>query len=142
MKQEEIKQLKEYFSKQPVVLVYLFGSYAGKKEKPYSDIDIAVSFEKDLSDQQRFDLKLKFIGDLTLILKMDKIDIVDLKDASPFLKFEAIKQRFEIFIKNESKRVEFEKMVLSEYFDRQYYLRRHIDKGLQDYKKEYGVTTR
>jgi|SRR3989344_594302 len=142
MKREQIEQLKSYFSNQPVELVYLFGSKAKGNEKPYSDTDFAILFKEELSDQERFKIKLKIIGDLSVILKMNNLDIVDLKDASPFLKFEAIKQRFEIYIKDEILRVAFERKVLSEYFDMQYYLRRHIDKGLQDLKQEYGIKTR
>lgn len=141
MKEDIINKLKSYFSKQPVELVYLFGSVAEKREKPYSDIDFAVLFDKELSSQERFDLKLKIIGYLCSILKTDKIDVVDLKEASPFLKFEAIKNRREIYIKIESKRVDFEKKVLSEYFDMQYYLKRHIAQGLINLKKEYGIKT-
>ena len=98
MKTEEISKLKSYFSKQPVELVYLFGSMAKGLGKAYSDIDFAILFKKELSGQKRFDLKLKIIGDLCFILKTDSIDVVDLKDASPFLKFEAMKPRYEIFI--------------------------------------------
>src|SRR3989344_2521750 len=126
MKTEEINKLKTYFSKQPVELVYLFGSMAKGLGKAYSDIDFAILFNKELSGQKRFDLKLKIIGDLCFILKTDSIDVVDLKDASPFLKFEAMKPRYEIFINNEVERVEFESRALSEYLDIQYYLRRHI----------------
>lgn len=141
MKIEEINELKSYFSKQPICLAYLFGSVAEKREKPYSDIDIAVLFSKSVSGQEKFNLKVKILSDLTLILKTDAIDVVDLSSASPFLKFEAIKTRHEIYVSNESKRVEFEKKVLSEYFDMQYYLKRHITQGILDLKKEYGIKT-
>lgn len=137
----DINKLKSYFSNQPVLLVYLFGSVAKGLERETSDVDFAVLFEKELSGQKRFDLKLKIISDLCSILKTEKVDVVDLKEATPFLKFEAIKPRHEIFIRDEIERVEFERRVLSEYLDTQYYLRRHIDKGLQDLKQEYGIKT-
>lgn len=141
MNTEEISKLKSYFAKKPICLVYLFGSKATGRGKPYSDIDIAVLFSEKLSGQERFDLKLKILSDISLILKTDAIDIVDLSTASSFLKYEAIKNRQEIFVKSESKRVDFETQVLSEYFDMQYYLKRHIEKGFMDLKKDYGVKT-
>lgn len=38
------KQLKEFFSTQPVERAWVFGSYARGEETPDSDIDIMVSF--------------------------------------------------------------------------------------------------
>lgn len=84
MNTEEIDKLKSYFVKKPVQLVYLFGSKAEGREKPYSDIDIAVLFSEKLSGQERFDLKLKILSDVSLILKTEVIDIVDFSTASPF----------------------------------------------------------
>lgn len=138
----DIDQLHSYFTDKPVELVYLFGSLAEGKEKSTSDVDIAVLFSPNLSKQKRFDVKLSVISDMSMFLKTDKIDVVDLADASAFLKFEAIKNRKEIFARSESRRVTFEKRVLSEYFDRTYYIKRHIKQGIQKLREEYEYTTR
>lgn len=132
-------QLYEYFKSQPVELVYLFGSQAAEKVTPLSDIDFAVLFAENLTDQEGFTLKIKILGDLAKILKTDKIDLVDLKTAPPFLQFEAIKKRNEIFVRNENIRIDFETNVLFNFFDRQYFVNRHIQLGLSDLKKEYAI---
>lgn len=133
-------QLYAYFKNQPVDLAYLFGSQASGKVKPLSDIDFAVLFAKNLTDQERFALKIKILGDLSKILKTDKIDLVDLKTAPPFLQFEVIKKRNEIFIRNENARIDFETKVLFNFFDRQYFVNRHIEMGINDLQKEYAIT--
>lgn len=133
-------QLYGYFKNQPIELVYLFGSQASENTKPFSDIDFAVLFTKNLTDQERFSHKIKILGDLSGILKKDKIDLVDLKTAPPFLQFEAIRQRNEIFVRNENERIDFETKVLFNFFDRQYFVNRHIRMGINDLKKEYAIT--
>ena len=133
-------QLYIYFKDQPIDLVYLFGSQASEEVKPLSDIDFAVLFSKKLTDQERFTLKIKILTDLSGILKTDKIDLVDLKTAPPFLQFEVIKKRNEIFVRNENARIDFETKVLFNFFDRQYFVNRHIGMGINDLKKEYEIT--
>lgn len=133
-------QLYSYFKNQPVELAYLFGSQASGNLTALSDIDFAVLFTERLTDQERFALKIKILGDLSKILKMDKIDLVDLKTAPPFLQFEAIRKRNEIFVRQENARIDFETKVLFNFFDRQYFVNRHIRMGINDLKKEYAIT--
>ena len=48
MLKDRINQLKEYFSKEPsVVMAYIFGSYAKDRVMSESDIDIAVYFKPE-----------------------------------------------------------------------------------------------
>lgn len=136
-----LNSLQEYFKDEPVLLAYLLGSQATGKVKPYSDTDIAVLFDPKLTPQQRLTAKLKLLYDITKLLKTDKVDLIDLHGASPFFCFEAIKHRKEIFVRNEKTRIEFEIRVLSEYFDQQYYLKRHSILGIQKLKEEYGIST-
>ena len=134
-------QLYSYFKDQSVDLVYLFGSQASGEVKSLSDIDFAVFFAKNLTDQERFTLKIKILGDLSAILKTDKIDFIDLKAAPPFLQFEVIRKRNEIFVRNENTRIDFETRVLFNFFDRQYFANRHIHMGINNLKKEYAITS-
>jgi uncharacterized protein len=133
-------QLYAYFKDQPVELAYLFGSQASGKVKPLSDIDFAVLFAENLTDRERFALKIKMLGDLSEILKTDKIDLVDLKTAPAFLQFETIRRRNEIFVRNENIRIDFETKVLFNFFDRQYFVNRHVRMGINNLKKEYAIT--
>lgn len=42
----DIEKLKRYFSSQPVVKAWLFGSFARGEEREDSDVDILVSFDE------------------------------------------------------------------------------------------------
>ena len=48
-KQEITKHIAEYFSTQPVVRAWLFGSYARGEEREDSDVDILVDFDDSVS---------------------------------------------------------------------------------------------
>ncbi len=130
----DTKALQTYFAEKPVELVYLFGSQANDSAKPYSDIDIGVVFSPNLSDAEKFSLRTIYIADISKLLKTDAIDVVNLSKVSSFMRFEAIKHHKEIFVRNNATRIVFESNTLSEYFDRQYYLVRHIRLGLQGLK--------
>jgi uncharacterized protein len=43
----KIDILKEYFSGEPVKIVYLFGSYARSEQSKDSDIDLLIDFNED-----------------------------------------------------------------------------------------------
>lgn len=137
----DFRVLHNYFKDQPVSLVYLMGSQASGKTKPYSDTDIAVLFDDKLTSSERFNHKVGMLSELSKILGTDNIDLVDLNSATPHLSYEAIKQRQEIYFKDERTRVDFETKVLSEYFDQQFYLSRHTLLGLENLKEEYGIRT-
>lgn len=139
MNNAALNSLQEYFKDKPVLLAYLLGSQATGKVKSYSDTDIAVLFDPKLTPRQRMALRVELISCLTRLLKTDALDLIDLEDASPFFCYEAIKHRKEIFVKDEKLRIDFETKVLSRYFDRQFYLKRHSREGIQKLKEEYGI---
>ncbi|MGB9706928.1 MAG: type VII toxin-antitoxin system MntA family adenylyltransferase antitoxin [Microgenomates group bacterium] len=130
------QKISQYFSKQPVELVYLFGSQAEGRVTSLSDYDFAVLFAENLSPEQRFDLKLKFMGDLGEILGTDKVEVLDLNQAPAAFRYSAFAPRQEIYVRNEAKRVDFETQTMSDYFDRQYFLRRHSLNSLANIAKE------
>lgn len=71
MKNAIEKRLAEYFQdKSDVVAVYLFGSYAHGKQKPFSDIDIGITFKPLRRDQypERID---GYLPDLCRIMRRD-----------------------------------------------------------------------
>lgn len=137
---QNLNALQKYFKDKPVLLAYLLGSQAAGTAKPYSDTDIAVLFDHKLSPDERMAARIELVADLTKLLKTDALDLIDLDKASPFLCYEAIKKRKEIFIRDEKARISFETKTLCEYFDRQFYLKRHRLTGMQNLKEEYGIT--
>ena len=44
--QKYIRHITEYFKDQPILRAWLFGSYSRGEEKPDSDIDILVDYDK------------------------------------------------------------------------------------------------
>jgi predicted nucleotidyltransferase len=65
------KRISEYFmNKKEVVAVYLFGSYARGKEKPFSDIDIGIIFKPSRRDKylERID---GYLPGLSRIMRCD-----------------------------------------------------------------------
>lgn len=123
-KQQEQK-IKDYFASQPVELVYLFGSQATGKTTPLSDYDFAVLFQKNLGKNKRFDLRLKYMGDLGIILKSDEVEVLDLNDASLYFRYAAIAPRHDLYVVDEKERALFEAETTSLYFDEAYFLKQN-----------------
>ncbi|TKB95568.1 nucleotidyltransferase family protein [Pedobacter cryophilus] len=79
---DKIESIKAYFSNQPVLKAYLFGSYVRKQADYNSDIDILV----DLDYSQKIGLGfIKMQLDLQEILNI-KVDLVSSQALSPHLK--------------------------------------------------------
>jgi len=112
---EEIKKkLENCFKKNPVIFVYLFGSVAEEKEGVLSDIDIAVYFEERVD---YFNEKIKLLGEIMKILKMDAIDIVVLNISPPLISHRIVKYGKLIYSKDEKKRIEYEVRAVLQYLD-------------------------
>lgn len=122
--QEQLNQLRKYFSTQPVDVVYLFGSQADGKATKLSDADIAVLFKEGIDKSKRFDLKLAIISKVCGVLKRERVDVVDLIDVPLALKYSAIKPRRELYTANNDRRVSFEATTCSYYFDYMYSLKK------------------
>jgi len=130
------QKLEKYFGKEPVVLVYLFGSQAEEKGTPLSDYDFAVLFEENLSRRERFQLRLKYITEVGKIFGSDRVEFLDLAEAPIQFRYSAFRPRKEIFIKDERERVKFEHQTMEEYFERLYYLKRHSLTSLKNIARE------
>jgi len=122
MKPETKRQLARIFKKQKVVFAYLFGSQAKGTAGSLSDIDIAVYFDEEVADDDRFDLRLKVLGELTDLYKTDQVDLVVLNDAPPLLAHRILKEGLRIFSDNEKMRLEYEVKAVLKYLDWKPYL--------------------
>ncbi|CAD6494064.1 MAG: Nucleotidyltransferase domain protein [Candidatus Argoarchaeum ethanivorans] len=119
------KEVVGFLSKQEHVrLAYLFGSVAEGKQERLSDVDLAVFLDESLSKNERFNLQLKLISDLTGILKTDKVDLVIMNDAPLSLNYEIIKANHLLLVRDEEKKIDLEHGILSRYLDRRYYEKR------------------
>lgn len=120
------KQIREYFSDQPVDAVYLFGSQTNNKANKLSDIDFAVLFQPQVNRSDRFDLRLEYMSKLGTITGFpDQTDVIDLELAPLPLKFSAIHPRRDIYISDKNRKVLFEAETMSHYFDYSYYMRQN-----------------
>ena len=129
---KQCNELTGFFSKQEhVKLAYLYGSAAKGKAGKLSDVDIGVLLDDQLNKKERFDLQLKLIGDLTEILKTDRIDLVVMNDVPHSLNFEIIKTNCPLFVRDRMGKMEFEHRVLSTYLDRRYYEKRAASEFLK-----------
>lgn len=98
-----------------IVLAFMFGSRAKRKERFGSDLDIAVYFKKEPS--------LLDIGKLVNELeeasgyKVDLISLNDIHKKNPRLAFSVLAEGTLLFSNNENFLNEFRKKVYLEYFD-------------------------
>ena len=123
-----MENLKNLFKKKDCIeLVYLFGSTARGEEGKLSDIDIGVYLTEILSKEERFEKRLELISDITSVLKTNKLDLIIMNDASISLNFEIIKANNPIFVRNETKKIDVEVLIMAKYLDRRYYEKRASD---------------
>jgi predicted nucleotidyltransferase len=111
-------QLNEVFKKYAAEYAYLYGSQVTGNTNKESDFDFAVMLSNELSDEQRFKVRLKLMSEISRILKTDAIDLIILNDVhSIFLKFVVIKEGLLIFDQCPSERIDFELKTMNEYYD-------------------------
>ena len=104
-----------------IVALYLFGSYVSGRPTPLSDIDLAVLFAKSVNRELFLSERLRLLGELTIILGTDKIDLVVLNEAPPGLGYRVIRDGELLFTGNNSDNqvVDFKVKTLDRYFDYQ-----------------------
>lgn len=78
--QATISKIQRYFSTQPVLKAYLFGSFSRGEETPESDIDILVELDKSQHIGLRF---FGMVSDLEAMLGR-KVDLVSEGTLLPF----------------------------------------------------------
>lgn len=99
-----------------VVLGYVFGSVAQGRERPDSDLDIAVLVDRDVPRERYFDLTLDLNTEIIGLTHTDHVDVVVLNNAPPLLVFEVITTG-RMFHGRHEDRVEFEVSALKRYYD-------------------------
>jgi len=125
------EKIKELLGREKhVELAYLFGSAARGETGKLSDVDVAVYLDESLSNDERFKLQLRLMGELSSALKTNKVDLIVMNDAPPTLNYEII--RFKpIYVKDMPRKVEVEHAITSRYLDRRYYEKRALETFLR-----------
>jgi len=104
---ENLKALGSLFAETDVQLAYLFGSLSRWEEG--QDVDLAILAEEMPVYQLR--------AVITACLKTERLDLVDLKQASPFLRFEIISTGTLIYAVSEAVENAFELQTIQLYRD-------------------------
>ncbi|MBU4298462.1 DUF86 domain-containing protein [Patescibacteria group bacterium] len=101
---KKFKLLKKYFEKKPeVLLAFLFGSRAKKREMWESDWDVGIYFKSKeyLELETEFDYpEEEMWQELTAILKSDNVDLVVLNRARPSLVYSVLRIGIPLAIKD------------------------------------------
>jgi len=100
-----------------LIAAYLFGSYAREQQDQVSDVDIALLFHHDLSDEQVDKLELSIWQKLTAILRTDEIDLLVLNHAPLSMQFEIIRTGKAICNNDNNRRIDFEIHTCARYWD-------------------------
>lgn len=80
------KVLSSFQQKNPsIAVIGYFGSYAKNNARPDSDVDICIATDRPLASE----LKIQYIGELTLLLKKE-VDLLDLNAANGVILKEAL----------------------------------------------------
>ena len=127
--EKEIKsKLSPLFKGKGLRLAILFGSAVSGKAHSNSDIDIAFLFEKPVA-----------ILELTnTVIRLLHVDVIDLRKASPLLKFSAVKKGKLLFEKTPGIFNEFYSLAFRMYVDTQKLRDGHAI-FIKNYLKEEGV---
>ena len=120
--EERLESLAHLLEKKGVLLAYLFGSLATNGEKVTrmpGDVDLAVLTREEPAWRLQEAL-VEWLG-------TDRLDLVDLRRASPVLRFEILRSGRPIYISDESIRERYEMETLHLYRDTEPMRRRQRD---------------
>ena len=100
---------------------YLFGSYANGMQTTLSDVDLAVLLDKAVGPEQYLTERLRLMGELSVILGTDKLELVILNDVPPNLAYRVIKYGELLYVRDEaaSQLIDFKVRTMDRYFDYQ-----------------------
>lgn len=117
-----------------IKFAYLFGSQARNQAGPLSDIDLAVYLDNRLDF---FNARLRYLDELSRLLKRDRLDLVVLNSASLVLQYEVIRGG-KILKENKQRRIPFETRVIREYLDTEPLRAVHRQKLKEHFGKKGG----
>ena len=101
----------------PVHLVYLYGSVTTGRTTPFSDVDIALLVDDDLSPLERLKLTLSIQLDLADRCDISNADVRIINDAPLVFRGRVVCDGLLVYARDEGERVEFETTTRLRYFD-------------------------
>jgi len=131
--QQRLEGLLALFEREGVSLAYLFGSLSRSKEQNGHDVDLAILVQGDPAFRLR--------EAITECLGTERVDLVDLRHASPVLCFEILRTGRPLYAADEETQERFELATLHLYRDtrplrrrQREYLRRRLAQWSSDAK--------
>ena len=100
-----------------VVLAYLYGSQARGTPGPLSDVDVAVLFRAEMSNEERFRQQLALMIEFMGIFQREDVFVADLVDATPLLRFEVYREGRLLYCLDDAIRIKFMTDALRDYED-------------------------
>ena len=129
---EEIRnRLSPLFADEGLRLILLFGSVATGKVNKKSDIDLAFLFDKPID-------MLALTNRVIRLLRTDNIDVIDLRRASPLLKYSAVRHGKPLYEREPGMFNEFYSLAFRMYVDTGK-LRDAQAKAIQQFLKARGL---
>ncbi len=80
---EAVRRTLERFPE--VAAAYLFGSHAGERHRPSSDVDVAIIFAEAVAAERRFEVRCILSEQIARAVGVATADVVDLEAAPPLL---------------------------------------------------------
>ena len=115
------ESIEKILSKYGVVLGYLFGSHARGTAGPLSDIDVAVSFSRDISDEEQDEKVENIRSEIQKEFKTDFVDVINLnKNQNILLGHRIVFGGKPLVIKDRKTKQILESKYLHEYEDTRY----------------------
>jgi predicted nucleotidyltransferase len=112
-----------------VLVAYSFGSAGTSRERPDSDVDVAVIFREDATQGERFTATCEISERVACAAGREHADVVDLARASPLLAHEVLRSGRLLLSKDEATRVRVAARQTMRYIDTRP-MRRQLDDGV------------
>jgi predicted nucleotidyltransferase len=118
--------VRDLFSREEVVIAYVFGSLVKNDFSSLSDIDFAVYLDENLSDDQKYNIYIDLLNNLISILG-DNIDLVLMNSSELLMNFNIIREGEIIFERSKTEKALIESKIMNKYLDIDYYHKRHVN---------------
>ena len=102
---------------QPVQAAYLYGSMITGRVTPFSDVDIALVVDPDLTPLERLKLMLRLQVELADLCDIHNADVRVINDAPLVFRGRVVCDGILLYARDERARIEFETATRAEYFD-------------------------
>lgn len=102
-----------------VAAAYLFGSRAGERHRPSSDVDLAIIFAEAVTPERRFEVRCILSDEIARAVGVAVADVVDLEAAPPLLAHEILRNGRLLLSRDERRRVPVVARQIMRYIDTQ-----------------------